>query len=102
MTDVTSRPLRALWLFALPATVAIAALTWTLTHPTETCTSGGDVYVCTHYSTMKVFVATAGVGTAVVLAALLGLALRLRRTAVAGIIVGLALIGLAVASLLRA
>ena len=93
---------RAPWLFALPAIVAVATLTWSVVHPTVVCTSGGDTSTCVDYSTMKFFVATAGVGTGALMAALLGLILRLQRTVIAAaMVVGLALIGLAIGSLVR-
>jgi hypothetical protein len=44
-----------------PAVIALAALAWAILHPTEVCVSGGDASVCTVHSSMKFFVATAGV-----------------------------------------
>ena len=81
---------------------SLAVLAWAFLQPSEVCTTGNDTSVCTNYSTTKFFVATAGVGTAVLIAAVLGLAVGLRRAAIAsGIGVGLTLIGLAVASQIR-
>jgi hypothetical protein len=90
------------WLFLLPAVIAVAALAWAILQPAEVCTSGGDTSVCTDYSDMKFFVATAGVGFAGLIAALLGFVVDLRRSAIAaGAVAGLALLGLAVASQIR-
>ncbi|HJS26897.1 MAG TPA: hypothetical protein VJ913_07220 [Actinomycetota bacterium] len=90
------------WLFVLPAVVALAAILWALLHPREVCTSGGETSVCTDYSATKFFVATAGMGLAALVVAVLGLAIHPRRSAiVAWVAVGLTLIGVAVASQVR-
>jgi hypothetical protein len=86
-----------------PAVIALAAMGWAVSHPTVVCVSGGDTFGCTDYSLMKFFVATAGVGLAMLVAAFLGFTMRLGRTAiVAAVAVGVALISLAVVSQIRA
>jgi len=91
-----------LWLLVFPAAIALASLAWAVLHPAEVCVSGGDTIACSDYSSMKFFVATAGVGLAVLVAAFLGFAIRLRRTAIAAAVAfGVALIGLAVVSQIR-
>lgn len=91
-----------MWLFVLPAVVALVAFAWALLQPSEVCTSGGDTSVCADYSAMKFFIATAGVGLGWLIAAVLGFAMGLRRSAIAAaVVVGVALIGVAVASQVR-
>jgi hypothetical protein len=87
----------------LPAVMALSALAWALLQPSEVCTSGSDTGVCTDYSAMRFLVAMASLGLAVLIAAVLGLAIRLRRSAVVfETVLGLALIGVGVASQIRA
>jgi ABC-type nitrate/sulfonate/bicarbonate transport system permease component len=91
-----------MWLFVLPACVALAALVWAFVQPSEVCTSGDDVGVCVDHSAMKFFVGTVGVGIAVVIAAGLGFAIGLSRWAMAVWMgVGLTLIGVGVVSQIR-
>lgn len=67
--------------FMVPAFIAVAALAWAVLQPTVVCTSGGDTSGCSDYSGMKFFVATVGVGAALMLASIIGFVLRTRRAA---------------------
>jgi hypothetical protein len=93
---------RLAWL-SLPAVVALVAIVWSVLRPAEICSSAGDTSVCADQATIRFVVATGGVGISGLAAGLIAWVTRVRRVAVVGAVAsGLALLGLALASYVRA